>query len=312
MEDIFLRYCAFGAGQRGDNMMDNFRFGKFCRESRILGPGCNKRDADIIFVRVASAAKRRKITYPEFIHVLERIALKKRVPFTLLEATILQSGGPRLHAAATIPQEVKFHDDKSTYTGVYVHGGPSHNDLYDFVTDAALAPRACGYDERAHEATLKQRETLPFNSGWDSTRSSGPASVPGPVVSVCACSKHSPAYNEPTLTLCMWNPHQCRPTIHSTFQEPPVKPTAVYTLRTDPVSVQRHPSSDNRAPEKITQCHLRYHSDVDRSQQIRSIANHPILFCTKLTMTTRESNPLGSARHSGISSLVPLPRNTTC
>jgi p25-alpha len=103
MEDIFLRYCAFGAGQRGENLMDNARFGKFCRESRILGPNCNKRDADIIFVRVASAAKRRKITYPEFIHVLERIALRKRMPFTLLEATLQQSGGrglQRLHAAA--------------------------------------------------------------------------------------------------------------------------------------------------------------------------------------------------------------------
>jgi hypothetical protein len=192
MEDIFLRYCAFGAGQRGENLMDNARFGKFCRESRILGPNCNKRDADIIFVRVASAGKRRKITYPEFIHVLERIALRKRMPFTLLEATILQSGGPRLHAASTVPDEVKFHDDKSTYTGVYVRGGPSSNDLFEFITSAALAPRGLDYDVRAREATIRHREAMPFNAGWDSG-TAGPASPraprpqsAGPVVSLNA------------------------------------------------------------------------------------------------------------------------------
>ena len=202
MEDIFLRYCAFGAGQRGENLMDNARFGKFCRESRILGPGCNKRDADIIFVRVASAAKRRKITYPEFIHVLERIALRKRVPFTLLEATILQSGGPRLHAASTIPDEVKFHDDKSTYTGVYVHGGPSSNDLFDWVTSAALAPRGLDYDKRAREATLRQREAKPFNAGWDSAQISQrsprrPLTSGGPVVRICCpnpCCNHNDSF----------------------------------------------------------------------------------------------------------------------
>jgi hypothetical protein len=173
MEDIFLRYCAFGAGQRGENLMDNVRFGKFCRESGILGPNCNKRDADIIFVRVATAARRRKITYPEFIHVLELIALRKRIHFTLLEATILQSGGPRLHAAATVPDEVKFHDQKHLYTGTFVHGGPTTNDLYAFIMDAALAPRN-GHDVRAREATLAQRQAKPFNAGWDSTRTSGP------------------------------------------------------------------------------------------------------------------------------------------
>ena len=180
MEDIFLRYCAFGAGQRGDNLMNNASFGKFCRESRILGPNCNKRDADIIFVRVTSAAKRRKLTYPEFVHVLERIALKKRVPFTLLEATILQSGGPRLHAAATVPDDVKFHDQKSLYTGVHVHGGPSSNDVYNFMTEAALIPRA-QYDLRARNTTIAQRKALPFNSGWESAKPSN-KSVTGPVV----------------------------------------------------------------------------------------------------------------------------------
>ena len=161
-------------------MLDNARFGKFCRESRILGPGCNKRDADIIFVRVTAAAKRRKLTYPEFIHVLERIALKRRIPFTLLEATILQSGGPRLHAASTVPDQVRFHDEKSTYTGVYVNGGPSHNDVYTFMTDAAWQSRHDS-DVRARQATLKLRDTMPFGSEWDSATAK-PRASGGPVV----------------------------------------------------------------------------------------------------------------------------------
>lgn len=35
--------------------------------------------------------------------------------------------GPHFHG--TKAQQVKLHDDKSTYTGVYAKGGPKTNDL---------------------------------------------------------------------------------------------------------------------------------------------------------------------------------------
>jgi hypothetical protein len=40
-----------------------------------------------------------------------------------LEAVILGSGGKTL--TGTQAQATRFHDDKSQYTGVYAHGGPS-------------------------------------------------------------------------------------------------------------------------------------------------------------------------------------------
>ncbi len=43
-----------------------------------------------------------------------------------LESELLASGGPKTDA--TKADFVKFHDDKSTYTGVYAKGGPTNVD----------------------------------------------------------------------------------------------------------------------------------------------------------------------------------------
>ena len=43
-----------------------------------------------------------------------------------LEQEIIAVGGPVFHA--TQAEAVRFHDDKSSYTGVYAQGGPTNVD----------------------------------------------------------------------------------------------------------------------------------------------------------------------------------------
>ncbi len=51
------------------------------------------------------------------------MAAKKGVTTEVLTEKICATGGPAFSGTKT--DNVKFHDDKSLYTGVHQHGGPS-------------------------------------------------------------------------------------------------------------------------------------------------------------------------------------------
>jgi len=53
-------------------------------------------------------------------------AEKKGVDTEVLTAAIIKAGGPTF--SGTKADQVKFHDDKSLYTGVYAQGGPTNVD----------------------------------------------------------------------------------------------------------------------------------------------------------------------------------------
>jgi len=53
-------------------------------------------------------------------------AEKKGVDAEVLSATIIKVGGPTF--SGTKADDVKYHDDKSLYTGVYAQGGPTNVD----------------------------------------------------------------------------------------------------------------------------------------------------------------------------------------
>jgi len=53
-------------------------------------------------------------------------AEKKGVDAGALTSAILEHGGPKF--SGTKADNVKFHDDKSLYTGVYAQGGPTNVD----------------------------------------------------------------------------------------------------------------------------------------------------------------------------------------
>ena len=51
LEDVFKSFCAFGA-KDSSPLMDNAKFSKLCRDTRILDKKLTSTDVDIIFSRV--------------------------------------------------------------------------------------------------------------------------------------------------------------------------------------------------------------------------------------------------------------------
>lgn len=138
MEDIFRRFCAFGAGRRGDASMDNAKFSKFARECKVVNSRCTRTDIDLIFTRIKIKGKR-KIDFHTFMKGLQLIADKRRIPLHELEDVILGAGGPKTSNTQRA-EKVRFHDDKAAYTGVYRHGGPTTTD--GNITLSSLADRS--------------------------------------------------------------------------------------------------------------------------------------------------------------------------
>lgn len=130
-----LQYSGFGAKERAGEI-DSALFAKLCKECGIINKStCTKTDVDLIFTRVRPKSAR-KLNYTQFSLALLYLS-EKRFPAVykaqskeLAQQRVMEliASSPGPVANATKPDFVKFHDDKSTYTGVYAQGGPSTND----------------------------------------------------------------------------------------------------------------------------------------------------------------------------------------
>jgi len=111
-------FDAYSAGQPG---MDGKSFVKLCKDCHLMDKAFTATDADLIFAKAAGKGARR-IDVAQLHQALEQVAAKKHIGVAEVEAAVSASGGPVL--AGTQADAVRFHDDKSTYTGVHVNGGP--------------------------------------------------------------------------------------------------------------------------------------------------------------------------------------------
>ena len=76
-------------------------------------------DVDLIFAKCKTKGKR-TITYEQFETVITEFAMKRGETAEVIQQTIIDSGAPKSNA--TIADKVKFHDDKSLYTGTWKNG----------------------------------------------------------------------------------------------------------------------------------------------------------------------------------------------
>merc|ERR1719359_2419700 len=73
---------------------------------------------------------KRAIEFEQLKDAVRLIAAKRGSSVSEVQNLISESLGPVLQA--TQADYVKFHDDKSTYTGVYARGGPDNREQGDF------------------------------------------------------------------------------------------------------------------------------------------------------------------------------------
>mmetsp|Transcript_22166 Transcript_22166/g.39860 ORF Transcript_22166/g.39860 Transcript_22166/m.39860 type:complete len:1016 (+) Transcript_22166:20-3067(+) len=115
IEDTFKVYCASKAD------MDGKSFVKLCKDCNLIDSCLSAIDTDLIFAKVVRKGQRR-IALQQFEEALKLIAEKKDVEEDDIWRLVAESGG--LVHTCTKADSVRFHDDKSTYTGTHVHGGP--------------------------------------------------------------------------------------------------------------------------------------------------------------------------------------------
>ena len=119
LEEVFLGFTG------GAKDMDGKTFAKVAKDTKILVKLLTATDIDLIFAKVKDKAAR-KITLPQFTKGIQECATKKKITFEKLQDAILAVGGPVFTGTKT--EAVKYHDDKSLYTGVYANGGPTNVD----------------------------------------------------------------------------------------------------------------------------------------------------------------------------------------
>ena len=115
LEEVYLYFT-----QGGD--MEGKSFVKLAKDCNLLDKTLTTTDIDIIFAKVKSKGAR-KITWDQFLRALEEIGQKKGKSVDDISQQICSVGGPVF--TGTKAAKVKWHDDKSTYTGVHAKGGPS-------------------------------------------------------------------------------------------------------------------------------------------------------------------------------------------
>ena len=120
LNDVFKSFCA------GKTEMESKQFSKLCKECKLIDKKFGINDIDIVFAKVKSG-KVKTITFPEFQNALAEIAKRKGTTAESIQNAIKSHGGATY--TGTKADYVKFHDDKTTYTGVYAKGGPSVVDV---------------------------------------------------------------------------------------------------------------------------------------------------------------------------------------
>ncbi|ANQ10824.1 Uncharacterized protein PCOAH_00053040 [Plasmodium coatneyi] len=118
MENAFYIYT------KNEADMDSRTFVKILKDSKLLNKKLTAVDADLTFAKVkAKGAKR--INYDQFVEAVKHLVDKHKLDYDQFVQTLCNeaSSGPILYG--TKAANVRFHDDKSTYTGVHKLGGPT-------------------------------------------------------------------------------------------------------------------------------------------------------------------------------------------
>lgn len=119
LEDSFMAFCN-GIDGVGDNLLDNREFKQLCEDCNLFVPGkFTVADGDIIFSKVKNKGERR-IGFEQFKTACVGIARKRGCIVADVQAKISEVHGPK-GRGVTKADSVRFHDDKSLYTGMHAY-----------------------------------------------------------------------------------------------------------------------------------------------------------------------------------------------
>lgn len=108
---------------QGKGDMDSRTFTKLCKDASLIDKKTTAADVDLIFTKCKGKGAKR-LSGTDFECAMEELAKRKQVTLEELTASILEkTTGPTF--TGTKAEAVRLHDDKTTFTGVHKHGGPT-------------------------------------------------------------------------------------------------------------------------------------------------------------------------------------------
>merc|ERR1712232_535431 len=110
-QGVFKAFCTDGAKD-----LDGRSFTKLCKDSHLLDVHFTATDADLVFATAVPHGQRR-MSVEHFAIALGLVAQKKNVSANVVQSAVAACQGPVINA--TQADVVRFHDDKSTYTGMH-------------------------------------------------------------------------------------------------------------------------------------------------------------------------------------------------
>lgn len=126
LHDRFSRFACYGTTRHVAPELDSSRFAKLCKDTALLGPAFEAHDVDVVFAQAARGQESRRLDFDAFCVALAAVAERRSVPAADVVRSVVGASGPADNSTAHAPSEfVRFHDDKTTFTGVHARGGPS-------------------------------------------------------------------------------------------------------------------------------------------------------------------------------------------
>ena len=124
-KELFLKFCPTGE-------MDSRTFIKLCKDCNILSKSFTAGDADLIFQKTKAAASHptagsyssgvvhgKRVSYDVFRAIaVPCLAEKRKMEIVDMVTYLAGPSGPSFNGV-TVSDAVRFHDDKSTYTGTH-------------------------------------------------------------------------------------------------------------------------------------------------------------------------------------------------
>jgi len=113
---------------KGGLFMDSRTFVKLLKDAKVVDKKYTPTNVDLLYTKLRR--KNEKGLTIDLLHeALVEIAKAKKVPVDEIISLVTSAGSEGPTFKGTKPDDVRFHDDKSLYTGVHAHGGPSTTDV---------------------------------------------------------------------------------------------------------------------------------------------------------------------------------------
>jgi len=123
----------FDAYQGNDEKFESRDLQKLCVDCLLFDRKFKRTDVDVIFV-ASKARDKKTINFEAFKDCIRGIAKKKNCSVISLQAVVAAREDVGVQINATQADAVRFHDDKSTYTGMHARGGAHGSDVSGALT----------------------------------------------------------------------------------------------------------------------------------------------------------------------------------